>query len=868
MSQKPRRRDRLLEKFLPDRRRSSQHLPPPAASASVTLPGNGTADSSPPILQDITLNRVLDKLTEEQQQTLRNTFGQTSSDVSDALGVALIAAEQKKQICVSRRWTLAVGSTTISSKEKVDRVIAFLDKYKTLGSTVASADPIHAGLPWAGVSLLLQVAVSEKHQMDALMNGVALALSMKNILDVYLQFYQKQPPGMPAKTLENALLELYATILSFLADAIRLTDKSHLARFWKALTDDGELGKFASLCRDAERSVEAAADNCDCSLDEVSRSIARECKDAVHQVLDNITNLKQQTDRIELNTNFAKLQIASTCAFNSIDEERLPRCLANTRVQLQEDIERWIQKPNSATFFWLQGVAGTGKSTVARTIANTLHDHGLLGASFFFKRNHAERGNADLFFSSIAVQLAKVIPGLGSEMGQVLEPEFGVYKKGIASQFDDLLLGPMSRISGPPQVKHPDLFILLDALDECDDMSDRKGDTKQMLQLLSRLKHIPQVRLRMIVTSRLEFPVELGFAQMDNDEHQDLVLHEIPSDHIEHDIRIFFQNQLNSIRLDLTIRRKREVLDKSWPGDAALAELTQRSVPLFIFASTVCRFVADDRFAPQAQLQRVLDNREPLHLDSTYSLILNSITQKSDLTQHVREALLSDFRVIVGLIIFSTEPPSATTISSLLDFPIERVEAILDSLHSVLDVTADVNRPIRPFHLSFIEFLARPEVEHEFMIREPQCHAMIADKCLSFLMQPGMLKKDLCSMHDPDAKRFIQDEPPFTPKFSPEFVYACTYWVHHLYERGPKVDDDHPASEFLHTRFLYWFEAMTWLGEDITEILITAHINIGTVRQIADTLKDLVIIDISLERFFPCSENVPFGCLRFRSRIR
>ncbi|KAM0720711.1 hypothetical protein Q7P37_004848 [Cladosporium fusiforme] len=898
MSQQPRRRDRFL-KFLPHRHRGSQASPASTASASSsTLPGANPSAASvstasaysnlspagpstsphpskaaaqsassqsapvpttglslsptqpaiqvtapPPLpLEKITLDRVLSKLTEEEQNTIRGNSNHAATDISDTLGRALIAAERKKQLCVSKRWTLSMGSRAISSKEKADKVIAFIDKFKKFGATVASADPIHAGIPWAGVCMILEVAVSEKQQLDALLSGVATSLSMKNVLDAYCDFYHNLPPSSAATTLEMALLELYAIVLRFLATAINLLGKSHFARFWKALTDDGEVAKFASICRDAEGRVEIAASSCDRGLDENARAATEECKNTVNQVLNEFAELRAQANRIELNTNFAKLPRANTAAFDSIDEERLPRCLENTRVQLQEDVERWINDPSSASFFWLQGVAGTGKSTIARTIAKTLHDHGLLGASFFFKRSHAERGNADLFFSSIATQLAGSIPGLGCEMAKVLEVEAGGYKKGVSTQFNELLLNPLRNIQRPPQVNQLGLFILIDALDECDVEGHRNEDASQILEMLSRLKEIQHLRLRMIVTSRLEFPVELGFARMSTEEHRDLVLHEIAYDHVEHDIQVFFKARLSSIRVELCIRRKRDVLRKDWPGDAVIQELTQRSMPLFIFASTVCKFIADSRFAPQDQMQKILDNHESLQLDSTYLLVLETLIPKSDLTSDRRAEILSDFRDIIGLIIFSTEPPSISTIAALLDLNHGRVEAILDSLHSVLDVTADLKRPIRPFHLSFIEFLARPKKEHDFLINESQAHAAIADKCLYFMMQPNRLKQDICQVRHPGTLRVNDRDDAFDPQMSESLAYACRYFAHHLSRSQEILDDQHAVYDFLSTRFIYWFEAMSWLGcaYDVLHIIrnLQSHTHINSATSMNRFLTD------------------------------
>ncbi|KAJ5194740.1 NACHT and WD40 domain protein [Penicillium cinerascens] len=50
-------------------------------------------------------------------------------------------------------------------------------------------------------------------------------------------------------------------------------------------------------------------------------------------------------------------------------------------------------------------MAGTGKSTISRTVAKSLKDTNHLGANFFFKRGEGDRGNAKKFFPTIIKQL-------------------------------------------------------------------------------------------------------------------------------------------------------------------------------------------------------------------------------------------------------------------------------------------------------------------------------------------------------------------------------------------------------------------------------------------------------------------------------
>jgi len=47
-------------------------------------------------------------------------------------------------------------------------------------------------------------------------------------------------------------------------------------------------------------------------------------------------------------------------------------------------------------------MAGTGKSTIARTVARKLDDKGRLGASFFFSKGHGDLDYAAKLFTTIA----------------------------------------------------------------------------------------------------------------------------------------------------------------------------------------------------------------------------------------------------------------------------------------------------------------------------------------------------------------------------------------------------------------------------------------------------------------------------------
>lgn len=58
-------------------------------------------------------------------------------------------------------------------------------------------------------------------------------------------------------------------------------------------------------------------------------------------------------------------------------------CLGGTRTDLLLELEGWLEDEQSQCMFWLNGLAGTGKSTIAQTFAEITFTEGKLGASFF-----------------------------------------------------------------------------------------------------------------------------------------------------------------------------------------------------------------------------------------------------------------------------------------------------------------------------------------------------------------------------------------------------------------------------------------------------------------------------------------------------
>ncbi|WAO94541.1 Hypothetical protein NCS54_01212900 [Fusarium falciforme] len=531
------------------------------------------------------------------------------------------------------------------------------------------------------------------------------------------------------------------------------------------------------------------------------------CRDNISLALnvDQTTIIQNVDHRIALD----RLPIAEGASFDSHAEEHNRTCLPNTRVDLLEDVSRWIADPNSKTIYWLNGMAGTGKSTISRTVARSRSKQGDLGASFFFKRGETDRGNLAKFVSTLARQLAFNIPEVAPFIKKVTDSDAAIVDKAVREQFEKLVREPMSKAAATPSTRSS-VVIVVDALDECE--SD--VDIKLLLELFSNARSMGPLRVRVLVTSRPELPVRLGFRSIDGT-YQDLVLHKIPQSIIEHDISVFLRHEFAKIRKNFNNLTEEELkLPMHWPGETNLRKLTMAATPLFIFAATLCRFINDSSLGnPDELLQRVLNltgNSHASKLDMTYSPVLEQ--QVINRSGRERHDVIESFRLIVGTIVTLASPLSMRALALLLDIHIDKVTTRLKMLHSVLEVPGTLDSPVRLLHLSFRDYLVNPENKEtlEFWVNEKLAHRNLAKHCLHVMH--GALRENVCGLSFPGMRQSAVDALQLEKYIPPQLQYACLYWVHHQTKIDFESNDSHEIYDFLTTHFLHWLEALSLMG--------------------------------------------------------
>ena len=472
-------------------------------------------------------------------------------------------------------------------------------------------------------------------------------------------------------------------------------------------------------------------------------------------------------------------------------------CLKGTRGAVLNTIELWARDFNKSPVYWLNGLAGTGKSTIAKTIAERLFADGQLGASFFCSRDFEDRRNLQLIFPTLATQLARKYTKFRAILIPLIQSDPGTAYESLHDQMKKLIVRPLNE-SGTSTV------IVIDALDECED----EEPASAILSVLGRLaSDIPKVKF--FLTGRPEPRISNGFRLPLVAKLTDVfLLHGVQPDQVGSDIQLFFKTSFSELAIH------QYGLD-SWPTRKQLDQLCQRAAGLFVYAAATVKFIGDNKRNPRERLDVVLKSqkigaREGKTLDSLYTSILQEAFGH-DLEDDPKT------RSVIGAVILAANPLSPSMISMLLGYDVEDILPFLSSVKSLLILQEDIDHPVQAFHKSFPDFITDPTrcTNKRFHISPPDHHLELLIGCLDMMNQK--LEKNMCKLPDAVANSDVYDLKERTKQYiDPALQYACMSWHTHATDsetmlvHWPAIS---PAFHcFLETKFLFWLEVLSIFG--------------------------------------------------------
>jgi len=457
--------------------------------------------------------------------------------------------------------------------------------------------------------------------------------------------------------------------------------------------------------------------------------------------------------------------------------------------------------------FWLDGVAGTGKSTIAQTVAHHYHRTNQLGASFFCSRDNSDCSNVGLVFQTIAFQLSAFNPAFGDHVSEAMAKDVYLQSTLPTMQLEKLVIEPLEAVVR--EHGFPACVIIIDALDECKD----ENTTSMILMALSFFADSGRFSpIKFFITSRPVANVVDGFhgtglIQCTNS----LALHSLPLDISQKDIRHYLEDRLSRIALSFKL--------KSWPSGDELRQLVEQSSGLFIFAATVANFI-EDRTAsnPRRQLKIMLTSAyiassvasPHRHLDALYLTVLREAFPNigEDKWQQ------ANLRMVLGSIALLFDPLDPECLDALLELDESTSRSTLRQLHSIAIVPDADDGPVRLIHPSVHDFLIDVDrcSDDNFVVDARAQHTLLAEQCLQAL---GSLSRDMCKIGDASVLNLtVADLSTRISRYIPAHVrYACRHWASHLSSGTIHSSTLDLLRSFCCYQLLNWLEVMSLLGD-------------------------------------------------------
>ncbi|KAJ5109321.1 hypothetical protein N7456_005996 [Penicillium angulare] len=485
---------------------------------------------------------ALAKLNQADQQLLafdNNTHAKTELDVLDEFGHV---AREAYQVCIRKRWHFKLPGEhgkKIIVRDLLGKITNWINVFRSVGDQAAGFDQVHAALPWAGARFLLQVGNSRVFSLGGMLKiatndfktfdfAVDGAERISRIVARYriIERMFLQDLSESTQQLEQALIQLYATILTYLANAKRYFEQNTALRILqsgllgksdlhdlliKMKTDEEEAERWANLVEaEMNKYIASQVASLSCGIKELSN-----LKNALTRMDQPVLQMSIQLDRVQDHLdNLQRQKILDWLSTQKYgDHHRFinDRVLEGTCSWILRHLEFISWKGNSTnSIMYLHGTQGTGKSCLTSVvvedgmaIASMNEDCAL--AYFYCSRSSSEPQRADprRILGCIARQLSststdRLIAPATLELYDKLHATDGSRTELNIREQVDLIL-ELTRM-------YSRTTIVVDALDECD------PETRwELVDALESVADESDSLVKIFISSREEGDLRLSF---------------------------------------------------------------------------------------------------------------------------------------------------------------------------------------------------------------------------------------------------------------------------------------------------------------------------------------------------------------------
>ena len=465
-------------------------------------------------------------------------------------------------------------------------------------------------------------------------------------------------------------------------------------------------------------------------------------------------------------------------------------CTKNTRKALLDKLEVWANNETTTKVYWLNGMAGTGKTTIAYSFSEILREKDSLGGTFFCSHLRVDTSDVRRIIPTISFQLAHFSPSLSHLIMDVVEgyPDCSSWK--IGKQFQNLIFKPLTTVYQDSREELVVPVIILDALDECSDQT-------LVVELLSViLKHSKTLPVKVFITSRPEAKLKGTFDHFSRG-HFNFILHEVEDEIVKADIELYVKAYLCDMYNG----------GLNWPAQDELERLVDKCGTLFIYAATICKYVAEKgRHNMPRRLSDAVNSKMELAsgLKNPLCILYERILDAAYVNANDREK--RDIDMVLKAVVYVYNPLSVDAISALIQMPKGHAETALSSLYSLIYIPSKPDMPISIFHTSFYDFISNQGFSAKHYLDPSISHNSLAIQCLKLMEKEWSVEYEVPYL----AKRKCEE-------ISESLAYACGSWAFHFtYADIP--NGSAKLRVFFQKYLLRWMDCLSILGKLETAI--------------------------------------------------
>ena len=464
--------------------------------------------------------------------------------------------------------------------------------------------------------------------------------------------------------------------------------------------------------------------------------------------------------------------------------------MEGTREFLLKKVIGWATKElgqGKSNTFWIYGLPGIGKTSLAHSICAILHEGHHLAGAFFCRRDDENLNKPRNILPTLIHKLAITFPLFRRLVAERLRNDANLT---AGSMKHTLLLELIRKLPRPPERS---LVFVIDAFDEC-------GDTESRPNILRALTdaavHAPW--LKIIITSRPEVDIHHSFDALTQSLHEryDLAADaQAPSD-----IQIFAKDRFEKVA-------SKRFLGSPWPEKSLFDGVISRAAGLFIFVKTIA-LALEQCEDPTGLLKTALQESAGTGLTSLYALY------SSILKGRIAHST-ADFRRMIGALLTAAphRPLCEETIAELAGVRLDLVKTWVADLSSLLYRDEVANGGIRVRHLSISDFFLSDDDAHgDYHVDLRDANFHLGNACLRTMIE--QLRFNICGLEDSRLENAAVNDLQLRIKenISDALQYSSMYWSNHL-----RFDHENGDWEGLRTFFegpyaLYWIEVLSIMG--------------------------------------------------------